>query len=325
MKKKNNKMISKNKILEDPYGYTYEEIVSSLNEDEAQYLYGFLYKKKNKKYHTIKIKKVHNGGDTKKYIFELYDHYCIETVIIKRNTGITACISTMVGCPIGCDFCESGKNGFIRNLTPSEIVQQVMLLKECVNRIVFMGIGEPLLNYDYVIKSIHILRDRNGLNFRTDGITISTVGPIDKLKKLREEHIKIQLTVSLHATTQYERNKLIPKMSGNSIDEIVKCALSYSERHHRKITIAYLLIPGFNDKKSDIEKLAKWFVGKNVLINVLQYNNTNRSNLRKTNKQELVAFKRKLENKGLKVKIRESRGNKINAACGQLVSKYNKL
>ena len=127
----------------------------------------------------------------------------------------------MVGCPIGCTFCESGSNGFIRDLSASEIVQQVILMKDKINRIVFMGMGEPLLNYDTLIKAIHILRDRNGLDFPTDGITISTVGPLKELKKLREEHIKIQLTLSLHATTQAVRDRLIPNMKGQDIGIII--------------------------------------------------------------------------------------------------------
>ena len=250
--------------------------------------------------------------------------YCIETVCIKRRTGTTICISTMVGCPVGCIFCASGKNGFIRNLTPSEIVQQVVMVKEKINRIVFMGMGEPLFNYKNVIQAIHVLRDRNGLNFPTDGITISTVGPIPQLKKLREEHLKIQLTLSLHATNQRTRDMVMPHMKGFDINEIVESVLSYSDRHNRKITIAYLLMPGINDKPSDVRQLAKWFSGKNVLINVLQYNETECPAIKRPNKQQLVVFKNKLEEAGLVVKLRESRGNNIKAACGQLVSKFNR-
>ena len=188
-----------------------------------------------------------------------------------------------------------------------------------------MGMGEPLFNYDSLIKSIHILRDRNGLNFPTDGINISTVGPVAQLRKLREEHLKIQLTLSLHATHQTTRNMVMPHMRGNDINEVVEAVLSYSERHNRKITVAYLLIPGVNDGPANVRQLAKWFRNKNVLINVLQYNETDCNKIKRPNKQQLVAFKLKLEAAGLEVKLRESRGNKIKAACGQLVSKYNKV
>ena len=326
--KKNGKDVvtyTEDEIRSDPYGFTLKEITEVLGEQEAQKLFNVLYKKKpNAQYQTVKIKEIQQGGDTSKYAFELKDGYCIETVCIKRKTGTTVCVSTMVGCPVGCLFCESGSNGFIRNLTPSEIVQQVVLLKEKVNRLVYMGMGEPLFNYNSLIKSIHILRDRNGYNFPTDGITVSTVGPLTQLKKLREEHLKIQLTLSLHATNQTTRNKVIPHMSGNKIEDVVEAVLSYSERHNRKITIAYLLLPGVNDRPSDVRQLSRWFRGKNVLINLLQYNNTKCFDMKSPNKQQLVAFKNLLEREGLEVKLRESRGGKIKAACGQLVSEHNK-
>lgn len=326
--KKNSKDVvtyTEDEIRSDPYGFTLKEITEVLGEQEAQKLFNELYKKKPiSKYQTVKIKEIQQGGDTSKYAFELTDGYCIETVCIKRKTGTTVCVSTMVGCPVGCIFCESGSNGFIRNLTPSEIVQQVVLLKEKVNRIVYMGMGEPLFNYNSLIKSIHILRDRNGYNFPTDGITVSTVGPLNQLKKLREEHLKIQLTLSLHATNQTTRDKVIPHMSGNKIEDVVEAVLSYSERHNRKITIAYLLLPGVNDRPSDVRQLSRWFRGKNVLINLLQYNNTKCFDMKSPNKQQLVAFKNLLEREGLEVKLRESRGGKIKAACGQLVSEHNK-
>lgn len=187
-----------------------------------------------------------------------------------------------------------------------------------------MGMGEPLFNYDNLIKSIHILRDRNGLNFPTDGINVSTVGPVEQLKRLREEHLKIQFTLSLHATDQATRNMIMPHMKSNSIHSVDEAALSYSERHNRKITIAYLLAPGINDRASDVRQLGKWFRGKNVLINLLQYNETACKRIKRPNKQQLVAFKIRLEEAGLEVKLRESRGNRIKAACGQLVSDYNK-
>ena len=168
-----------------------------IGEDKARALYTELYKQPfHKENLSISTKKVYKSSDTEKYVYELKDNRYIETVFIKRRDGGTVCVSTKVGCSVGCIFCESGRNGFVRNLTPSEIVQQVVLIRQKVNRIVFMGMGEPLFNYDNLIAAIHILRDRNGLNFPTDGITISTVGPVNQLKKLREEHLKIQLTIS---------------------------------------------------------------------------------------------------------------------------------
>lgn len=320
-----NQTISRTDVLNDPYGYTYKEFSEVFDEKEAADMFASLYKRNgDSKCKTITVKTIYHGGDTDKYVYELSDGKCIETVCIKRRDGATVCVSTQVGCPVGCMFCESGKNGFVRNLTPSEIVQQVIMIRQKVNRIVFMGMGEPLFNYDNLIKAIHILRDRNGLNFPTDGITVSTVAPLDRLKRLREEHLKIQLTISLHATTQAVRDKVIPGMRNYSIDEIVEAALSYSERHNRKVVFAYLLLPGINDKPSDVQNLVKWFRGKNVMINLLEYNKTSKSEIKKPTKQAMSAFKRQLEMRGLNVKMRVSHGGNINAACGQLANKYNK-
>lgn len=267
----------------------------------------------------LKLLKVYKDFNTTKYLFELHDQNRIETVCIKRRTGVTVCVSTQVGCAVKCAFCASGKNGLIRNLTEYEIVQQVTCVKERVNRIVFMGIGEPLHNYKSVIKSIHILRDRSGLNFPTDGITISTVGPLVQLKKLREEHLKIQVVLSLHATTQPVRDNLVPGMRNNSIEDTVNLIISYGKRHNRKITIAYLLLPGINDKSTDVKQLSQWFSDENVRINLLTLNKTTGNFSSPTSKQ-LQRFKRRLESLGLEVTIRESRGQNIQAACGQLVS-----
>jgi len=321
----NNNTYSVANITKDPFGFTFKEIANLMGEYDANALYSILYKNMSKKKpQTIWAKNIYKDADTQKFVYELPDNKCIETVCIKRKTGVTACISSQVGCSVKCAFCESGRNGLIRNLTPSEIVQQVVLLKEKVNRIIFMGIGEPLHNYDALIKAIHILRDRNGLDFPTDGITVSTIGPIKPLKKLREEHIKIQLVLSLHATTQKARDYIVPGMRGNDIHQTVVTALSYSQRHNRKIIIAYLLLPGINDKRSDIQQLAKWFQHENVMINLLEYNQTNQAGIRKPSKQEMVQFKYKLESAGLEATLRVSHGRSIKAACGQLVSKHNR-
>ncbi|MDR2476726.1 MAG: radical SAM protein [Treponema sp.] len=311
-------------IINDPFGFTCAEIASVIGENGTRKLYSFLYKNPSlKKSHTLWVKDIFKDIYTQKYVYELLDNKCIETVCIKRKTGITACVSTQAGCPVQCVFCESGRNGLLRNLTPSEIVQQVIFLKEKINRIVFMGIGEPLYNYDSVIKAIHILRDRNGLDFPTDGITVSTVGPIKALKKLREEHLKIQLVLSLHATTQVTRDYIIPGMSGNDINETVEAALSYSKRHNRRLTIAYLLLTGINDTYTDIKHLVEWFNHENIMINLLEYNQTNQKILKNTNRRNIERFKDNLENYGLEVKIRQSYGRNIKAACGQLAGKYS--
>ena len=313
-------------IWRDPYGFTYKEMTEIIGESEAKALCTSLYKRPPKKeYLTMSIKDINKDSDTEKYVYELLDGKCIETVFIKRRDGGTVCVSTQVGCSVGCIFCESGRNGFVRNLTPSEIVQQVILMRRKINRIVFMGMGEPLFNYNNLIKAIHILRDRNGMNFPTDGITVSSVGPVEQLKKLREEHLKIQLTISLHATTQAERNRIIPNMHIYNIDDVVNGALSYAKRHNRKVVFAYLLLPGINDRPSDVKQLARWFRGKNVMLNLLEYNPTSNLKIKMPKKQEMAIFKQQLERAGLEVTMRISHGRNIKAACGQLANKYNKI
>lgn len=255
---------------------------------------------------------------TSKYLFKLLDGNVIETVCITRRTGVTACVSTQVGCAVRCRFCESGVNGLVRNLTASEIVLQVQMLNEKVNRIVFMGMGEPLHNYHEVIQAIHVLRDRNGLNFPTDGITLSTAGPVKKLTMLREEHIKCQLVLSLHATTQNVRDFLMPGMKSDSIHNTIDAALSHGKRHNRRITIAYLLLPNVNNKFSDKSNLIKWFSNRDVLINLMALNNTYSNTFVRAGQKEMLSFKKDLEIAGLKVTVRHSTGDKINAACGQL-------
>ena len=273
-----------------------------------------------------------SDGRTVKLLSYTNDGYPVETVLMMNKERTTICISSMSGCPVGCKFCATGRMKNNRILDEQEIIDQVMYFKrklakkdESVTNIVFMGMGEPLFNYDNLIKAIHILRDRYGLNFPTDGITISTVGPVDQLKKLREEHLKIQLTISLHAATQSARNRIIPHMRIYAIEDVVKQALSYSERHNRKIVFAYLLLPGINDRPSDVRQLAKWFRGKKVMINVLQYNPTSNSRIKAPQKREIVAFKHQLEQAGLEVTMRVSHGREINAACGQLANTYNKF
>ena len=325
MNEKHAGRITQADIMSDPYGYTFQEMVEGIGRQEAEKLFPTLYRgQPQKKHQTLTVKALHRGGDTQKVVYELSDGKLVETVYIKRRDGATVCVSTQVGCPVGCIFCESGRNGFVRNLTPSEIVQQIILLRKKVNRIVFMGMCEPLFNYNGLIQAIHVLRDRNGLNFPTDGITVSTVGPVEQLKKLREEHLKIQLTISLHATTQAARNRIMPHMSGWNIRDVVNAALSYAERHNRKIVMAYLLLPGINDRTADVQQLVRWFKGKNVMINILEYNPTSADQIKKPSKQAMLDFKRQLERAGLEVKMRISHGRNIKAACGQLANRYQK-
>jgi len=306
-----------------PTNYTFRDFSSAFGNDVAKSIYKTLYNPTYSKKSFKQIFPVNIFTDkvTKKYVFELSDNRKIETVVIKRRTGNTICLSTQVGCPVQCRFCKSGENGLIRNLSTSEIIQQFLFVNEKINRIVFMGIGEPLYNYNELIRAIHILRDRNGLDFPTDGISISTVGPIEKLQMLREEHIKVQLILSLHATDQETRDYLIPGMSTYRINEVIALTMDYGRRHNRKVTIAYLLLPGINDRKADSERLSRWFGNKNVVINLLKYNGKRTHEFRPASAQEFNHFKDHLEQNNVQVTLRHSMGESIEAACGELVIK----
>jgi len=306
-----------------PTGYTFSDFANSFGIEIANSVYHELYQLKdtNKSYRQLIPVICKEDDSTYKYAFQLYDNRQIETVIIKRRTGKTICLSTQVGCPMRCRFCKSGEKGFIRNLTASEIVQQYIFINEDINRIVFMGIGEPLSNYNEVIKAIHIIRDRNGLNFPTDGICISTVGPTEKLRLLKEEHLKIQLVLSLHATDQNTRDYLIPGMAKSNINEIIALAMEYGRRHNRKISVAYLLLPGINDRNTDIKKIIQWFSNRDVVINILKYNGERTNEFFPATDEQIEKMKERLKTSNVQVTIRQSLGTSIQAACGQLVIK----
>lgn len=306
-----------------PTEFLYNEFEANFGSNVADEVFSSLYKRNRRSLvyrQIIPIKTLSDSG-TKKYVFKLFDNRQIETVCIKRRTGTTVCLSTQSGCSVGCIFCESGKNGLHRNLNASEIIQQFLFINEDVNRIVFMGIGEPLNNYEEVLKAIHILRDRKGLDFPTDGITISTVGPIPALHRLKQESLKIQLTLSLHATDQITRNKLIPGMANYSINETISEALSWQRKHNRELTIAYLLLPGINDLENDSQRLIQWFSHKNVRINLMKYNGPETSKIVTANDYQLHRFMGVLKKGFVEVAIRKTTGKKINAACGQLIAK----
>lgn len=262
--------------------------------------------------------KSERGSRSEKVLFGLSDGYAIESVLIRRRDGFTACISSQVGCAFACRFCASGQAGLMRNLTRDEIVEQVVRLGPKVNRIVFMGIGEPLNNYDHVLGAIRILRDRDGLNFPTTGITISTIGIPKALVRLREEHLALNLTISLHATTQAVRDKLIPGSRKHDIDEVVGRALSWAERHNRIVTFVYLLLPGINDSREDAERLVRMFRGKPARVNLMRWNPVETIDLGRTADQRLHAFREKLARAEVPVVVRDTQGADIDAACGQL-------
>lgn len=259
-----------------------------------------------------------SGGRSQKVLFGLHDGYAIESVLIRRHHGQTACISSQVGCAFACQFCASGQAGLKRNLSAGEIVEQVVQLGPKVNRIVFMGIGEPLNNYDQVMKAIRILRDRRGMNFPTTGITLSTIGIPKALAQLREEHLAINLTISLHATTQEVRDRLIPGSRKHDINEVIARAASWAERHNRIVTFVYLVIPGINDTLADAKRLVALMNKRKARVNLMRWNPVDGVALDRTSDRSLGLFRGLLDRAGVPVVVRDTQGRDISAACGQL-------
>ena len=297
-----------------PPGCAYRDLFSAkLRPDVARWATGH-----GLALHALKQLQRSRGGRSEKFLFGLGDGYAVESVLIRRRDGFTACVSSQVGCAFSCRFCASGQAGLKRNLTAAEIVEQVVHLGPRVNRIVFMGIGEPLNNYDNVLGAIRLLRDRRGLGFPTTGITLSTIGIPKALRRLREEHLGINLTISLHATTQAVRDRLIPGAARHDIGEVVARALSWADRHRRKVTFVYLVLPGVNDSVADAQRLVSMFADKPARINLMRWNPVDAIKLRRTDDCTLSFFRHRLDRAGIPVVVRDTQGSDIDAACGQL-------
>lgn len=262
---------------------------------------------------------VSRGSMSAKHLFTLADGSgAVEAVRIRRRTGWTACVSSQVGCAMGCRFCASGRLGLRRHLRPGEIVEQVLALQP-VNRIVFMGIGEPLHNFDGVLAAIRLLRDRRGRALPTSGVTISTIGPPAGLRRLREEHLKINLTISLHATTDETRRALIPGARKHEIAEVLELSQSWARRHRRTVTYVYLLLPGINDRDADADRLAGWLRGRPARVNLMRWNPVEGGDgFARADDRTLTRFRDRLRKGGVPVTVRDTQGRDVDAACGQL-------
>lgn len=263
-----------------------------------------------------------------KALVEFSDHKKIETVLIRHKDGRnTICVSSQVGCPCGCTFCATGRLGFDRNLTASEIISQVLLfarhLKELPNsrisNVVFMGMGEPMLNYDEVMEAVDILNDPDGLNIGARKISISTVGIVDGIKKLAGERKQINLAVSLHAPTDHLRSDIIPINQTYSINMLMRAVDKYIEHTGRRVMFEYLLIKGVNDSPENARELAELLKGKSLcFVNLIPYNPT--AKFQPSPPEVIKKFKQVLEKAHITVTERHRFGRDIKAACGQLAA-----
>jgi 23S rRNA (adenine2503-C2)-methyltransferase len=336
--------------MEDIYGLTQEELKKALAERKypqyhARQVFSWIYQKgavdfaqmsdlslqlrgylrENFIFGALLLKKAQKSCDgTEKFLFSLPDKNLIESVIIPSEGRITACISSQAGCKFSCVFCASGKSGFKRSLTSAEIVGQVLYLKrhlkeEKLTHIVFMGTGEPLDNYDNVLKAVRIINDAQGLGIGARRITISTCGLVPGIKRLAQEGLQIELSISLHAADDKLRSQLLPVNKKYPLSQLVPACKEYIRKTNRQITFEYILIKGLNSDLPNAQKLGKIMKElKLCKVNLIAANPIRELNIEPPAKLEVLYFKNYLIKEGLNVTFRKARGEDIDAACGQL-------
>ncbi len=265
---------------------------------------------------------------TKKFLFELADGNVVESVWMKYKHGNSVCISSQVGCRMGCKFCASTLDGLVRNLLPSEMLDQIYAISrltgERVSNVVVMGTGEPLDNYDNLLTFIRMLSDEKGLNISQRNITVSTCGLVPKMRQLAEEKLQITLALSLHATTDEKRRNLMPIANKYSIAELIKACEYYFEITGRRLTFEYSLVGGVNDTDEDARELINLVRHLNCHINLIPVNPIKERDFIQSEERRIVAFKNNLEKNKINVTIRREMGRDIDGACGQLRRRYIK-
>lgn len=271
----------------------------------------------------INIKKCEKGEGVRKYLFSLLDGNYVEAVLMEHDYGLSVCVSSQVGCNMGCKFCESGRLKKVRNLETYEMVEQIILIEEDINKridsVVVMGIGEPFDNYDNVINFIKVINHSKGLAIGARHITISTCGLVPKIKEFSNLDLQVNLALSLHAPNDEIRNKIMPINKVYNISQVMRAISEYISKTNRRVTIEYVMLNMVNDSVDNALELAKLLKGMNVYVNLIPYNETNNIDFKKS--MRIKEFKDTLLSKGINVTVRKEFGGKISAACGQLRSK----
>lgn len=265
------------------------------------------------------------GNDCEKFLFELTDKNRIEAVLMYHDYGKSLCISTEVGCNMGCVFCESGRLKKVRNLTPSEMVLQILqieeLVKERITHVVLMGIGEPFDNYDNVIDFINIINDPKGINIGSRHITISTCGLIPKIKDFSHFDKQVNLAISLHAPNNEIRDRLMPINKVYKVEELIDTIKEYIKLTNRRVTFEYIMLDGINDSVENAIQLSNLLKGMNAYVNLIPYNETS-NGFKKSKKENVMKFYDTLKKNNINVTIRREFGSNLGAACGQLRANY---
>ena len=270
----------------------------------------------------IERKLVSAVDGTIKYLYRLADGEYVESVLMRYEHGISVCVSTQVGCKMGCSFCASTKAGFVRHLTPSEILEQVYApardTGERVDSLVLMGIGEPLDNYDNVLRFLELVSSPDGLCMSHRHISLSTCGLVDRIYQLADLNLQITLSVSLHASNNQVRDEIMPVNHRYPIEQLMKACQYYTDKTHRRISYEYSLIRGVNDNAQQAEELAGLLKGMLCHVNLIPVNYVEEAGYHQSGRQQIYAFQKLLQSRGINATIRRTLGADINAACGQL-------
>ena len=268
------------------------------------------------------IKKQESSDGTKKYLFDVLDGNAIETVLMQYHHGKTICVSSQIGCKMGCKFCASTGIKFVRSLTSGEIVEQILAVEQDIgdkiSNIVFMGIGEPFDNYENVMKAIKIINNQKGLNIGARHISISTSGLVPMIYKFADEELQCTLSISLHATNDEKRSSMMPINNRYNIKELMEACRYYIEKTNKRISFEYALAKDNNDNLDDAKELVKLLKGILCHVNLIPINKIENGAFSKSSNENIIKFRDYLNEKGIVATIRRELGSDIDAACGQL-------
>ena len=268
------------------------------------------------------IKKQESSDGTKKYLFDVLDGNAIETVLMSYHHGYSICVSSQIGCKMGCKFCASTGIKFIRSLTSGEIVEQILAVERDngikISNVVFMGIGEPLDNYNNVVNAIRIINNQKGINIGARHISISTSGLVPKIYQLAEENIQCTLSISLHAATDEKRSSMMPVNNTYNIGELLQACKDYIKQTNRRISFEYALAKDNNDNIEDAKRLVKLLKGMLCHVNLIPINKIENGQFAKSSNENIIKFRDYLNEHGIVATIRRELGSDIDAACGQL-------
>lgn len=270
----------------------------------------------------LKLVRRQTSKETNKYLFELDDGNLIESVLMRHDYGLSVCVSSQIGCNMGCSFCESGRLKKVRDLLPGEIVRQILMIEEDVgmriSSVVVMGIGEPFDNYDNIMDFIRIINSPFGIAIGARHITVSTSGLVPMIKRYADEDLQTNLAISLHAPNDELRNKIMKVNKAYNISELIAAINEYIEKTNRRVTIEYVMLSMVNDREENANELADLLRGMNVYVNLIPYNETSHIEYKKSPNDRVMKFYDTLKRRGINVTVRREFGGNIDAACGQL-------